>query len=120
MAEVGAAAIRRGQLVCSLRRAATDLKGHFTFTENFLAPSGAAESSSFSNTKTGYTVGGGIEVGFWEHWSFKIEYRYVNFGQISANSSNLTTSQGAFPQNVFTHTIDLRANIARVGLNYRF
>ena len=77
-----------------------------------MAPPGAAESSSFSTPRL---VGGGTEVGFREHWSFKIEYFYVNFGQISANSSNLTTSQGAFPQNVFTHTIDLKANIARVG-----
>lgn len=74
----------------------TDLKGNFAFTDNFAE---AAESSSFSSTKTGYTVGGGIEVGFWKHWSLKAEYLYVNFGQISAVSTNLTTGGGTFPQN---------------------
>jgi outer membrane immunogenic protein len=103
----------------------TDLHGNFAFTDTFSA---ASESSSFSNTETGYTVGGGIEVGFWGHWSLKAEYLYVDFGQISAVSTNLITGQnagfafhgGAYPENPFTHSFDLKANIARLGLNYRF
>jgi outer membrane immunogenic protein len=98
----------------------TNLKANFAFTDNFLAPPGAAESSSFSSNKTGYALGGGLEAGFWGHWSLKAEYLYIDFGQISAISTNLTTSEGAFPQNSFTHSIKLKANIARVGLNYHF
>jgi outer membrane immunogenic protein len=101
----------------------TTLNGNFTFRDNFLAPPGAAESASFSNTKAGYTVGGGIEASLSGHWSIKAEYLYVNFGTASAVSNNLTFSPAALPgngQNPFTHSIDLRANIVRVGLNYKF
>jgi outer membrane immunogenic protein len=27
---------------------------------------------------------------------------------------------GALPTNVFTHSVDLKSNIARVGVNYKF
>jgi outer membrane immunogenic protein len=97
----------------------TNLSGNFAFSDTYAA---AAESSSFSNTKIGYVVGGGVEAGLWGHWSLKAEYLYVNFGTVSATSTNLTSFPPltAYPQNPFTHSIDLKANIARVGLNYRF
>jgi outer membrane immunogenic protein len=31
-----------------------------------------------------------------------------------------TLGTGTFPGQVFTHSIDLKANIARVGLHYKF
>jgi outer membrane immunogenic protein len=40
----------------------TDLRGNFAFSDTF---ANAAESASFSDTKTGYTVGGGVEAGLW-------------------------------------------------------
>jgi outer membrane immunogenic protein len=97
----------------------TDLRGNFAFSDTF---ANAAESASFSDTKTGYTVGGGVEAGLWGNWSVKGEYLYANFGTLSANSTNLTAFAPAiaFPSNVFTHSLDLKANIARAALNYRF
>jgi outer membrane immunogenic protein len=82
----------------------------------------AAESGSVSNTKAGWTAGGGVEAGLWGNWSIKAEYLYVDFGRISANSTNLTafTPPISFPTNVFTHSVNLKANIARLGVNYRF
>ncbi|GAB3347486.1 outer membrane protein [Lysobacter tyrosinilyticus] len=54
--------------------------------------------------------------------SFKAEYLYADFGKVSGTSTNLTafTPSQNFPSNVFTHTADLRLNVFRVGLNYRF
>jgi outer membrane immunogenic protein len=97
----------------------TDLRGNFAFSDTF---ANAAESASFSDTKTGYTVGGGVEAGLWGNWSVKGEYLYANFGTLSASSTNLTAFAPAiaFPSNVFTHSLDLKANIARAALNYRF
>jgi outer membrane immunogenic protein len=45
----------------------------------------------------------------------------VNFGSVSVTSANLTafTPPVAFPTNVFTHSVDLRAAIVRFGVNYR-
>jgi opacity protein-like surface antigen len=59
----------------------------------------------------GWTVGGGLEWAFANHWSAKFEYPYIAFGSgptvpISP-SLNLTTG----------HLTD---NIGRLGVNYRF
>jgi outer membrane immunogenic protein len=97
----------------------TNPNGNFTFNDNFAT---AAESASVSGTKSGYVVGGGVEAGLWGRWTVKAEYLYLNFGATGTTSTNLTalTPPVAFPANVFTHSIDLKANLARLGLNYRF
>jgi outer membrane immunogenic protein len=108
----------------------TDLHGSFAFFDNYGNAAGnpnAHESAFFSDTKTGYTIGGGVEAGLWGNWSVKGEYLYADFGTVSTSSNNLTAfspallfPQIAFPSNVFTHRFDLKANIARAALNYRF
>jgi outer membrane immunogenic protein len=94
----------------------TTLHGNFSFSESFYgAP---AETASISSTKTGYAVGGGFEDAFWQHWSLKAEYLYVQFGTV--------TTTGIYGPPIlviplpFGHSIDLKANIVRVGLNYHF
>ena len=108
--------------------AVTDLRGNFTFNDNCgdvpncsgNGPTFSAhEAVSLSTMRPGGTVGGGIEAGLWGNWTFRAEYLYTDFGSISRigflnprikNSNN----------NPFTHTIDLKANLARVAVNYRF
>jgi outer membrane immunogenic protein len=95
--------------------AVTNLKGDFTFADDGVPP--GIEAASISKTKLGYTVGGGVEAGLWGNWSVKAEYLYVKFSSESV--------VGFIPilggtNNPFTHTIDLKAHVARVGLNYRF
>jgi outer membrane immunogenic protein len=97
--------------------AVTDLKGTFTFTDN---NSAAAESGSFSSTKLGWTVGGGVEWTLWSGWSAKAEYLFVSFPSASVTSNNLTLGGTVpVPVNTFTHKADLDAHIARFGLNYK-
>ncbi len=54
----------------------------------------------------------------------KAEYLYLDLGRNTVTSTNLTTifpgGATAFPASVFTHSSDLKSNIVRVGLNYRF
>jgi outer membrane immunogenic protein len=89
----------------------TTLNGTFSFVDDF----GASEAASISATELGYTAGAGIEYGFWTHWSVKAEYLFVHFDRTS------TTGVLNFsPLNPFTHSIELRANIGRIGVNYRF
>lgn len=91
--------------------AVTDLHGNFTFTDTF----GATESGSISSTRVGWTAGAGVEAGLWDHWTLKAEYLFVDFGTVSITSTNLNVGD-----NPFTHSVSLKANIARVGVNYRF
>jgi outer membrane immunogenic protein len=101
--------------------AVTNLNASFLFTDTFAT---AVESGAVSATKLGWVFGGGIEKEFESlpGLSFKSELLYVAFPGVSVTSTNLTafTPPIAFPTNVFVHSVDFQALIARVGFNYRF
>lgn len=64
----------------------------------------------------GWTVGGGWEWAFADHWSAAIEYLYIDFGSDSAGTGSGLTPAGtlAVTEN---HLTD---NIVRAKLNYKF
>ena len=45
---------------------------------------GAPIESAFSSSKfmSGWTIGGGVEWAFADHWSAKFEYLYIDFGRL--------------------------------------
>ena len=92
------------------------MKASYLFTDTF-GP--ARESAAISTTRYGWTAGAGGEYALMNGWSIKAEYLYVDLGRASTTSTNLVTPT-PFPANVFTHTVDLRSNIGRVGINYKF
>jgi outer membrane immunogenic protein len=99
--------------------AIADVKGNFNFTDTFAT---ATESAAIRDTRVGWTAGAGTEYAFGGGWSFKAEYLYVDLGRASATSTNLAAFVPAiaFPANVYTHSFDIRSNIVRVGVNYKF
>jgi outer membrane immunogenic protein len=109
--------------------AVANVKGSFSFTDNCgdiaacNGPAGpnAFETATISKTRFGYAVGGGVEAGLWGSWSLKAEYLYVAFRSESVTGRISTPGLVAVAvNNPFTHTMDLQAHIARLGLNYRF
>jgi outer membrane immunogenic protein len=66
-------------------------------------------SATASSNQLGWTVGAGLEYAFLSNWSAKIEYLYVDLGSFN------TTAFSVVPIN-----IDLKENIVRAGLNYKF
>jgi len=94
----------------------TDLE----YTQTFSLVPGAAGSSSVKSTKTGWTIGGGGEWKLADKWTIKAEYLYVQFDGQSTTSLLCAGSCAANSQNLTGVTGDLRAHIARIGLNYRF
>jgi outer membrane immunogenic protein len=67
------------------------------------------------NWQVGWTVGAGVEWKFAPQWSVKVEYLYVDLGNIS---STLTYNYG--PTSTLTSTYNERDNIVRAGINYKF
>jgi outer membrane immunogenic protein len=67
---------------------------------------------SFSNSRVGWTVGGGVEYAITNNWSVRAEYRYTDFGRLTDPLS--TTYAGFY---VRTHITD---NAVRVGFSYKF
>ena len=82
--------------------------------------SGTVESAVLSATRLGYAAGGGIELALGSNWSAKAEYLFVDFRPSSVASSNLINLTVPLPGQPFTHSVDLKADILRLGLNYRF
>jgi len=90
----------------------------------FGSGSGAA---SFKTTKTGWTVGGGVETsltwfGLSRNWSAKTEYLYVDLGSVTNSVTAAITGGGAAAPTSVTlaSSHDIRDHIIRAGINYRF
>jgi outer membrane immunogenic protein len=81
-----------------------------------------AGSYNASSTKTGWTLGGGVEGQLSRNWSVKAEYLYIDLGSTTDTFSTFYT--GGFPATgqagVRTVTSSFRENIFRAGLNYKW
>ncbi len=99
--------------------AIANLNSAWRFTDTFAT---AAEAAGISSTVVGWTAGGGGEYLFGGGWSVKAEYLFVDLGRNTTIGTALTafTPPITFAANVFTHTVDIKSNIVRVGLNYHF
>jgi outer membrane immunogenic protein len=70
-----------------------------------------------SETRTGWTAGGGLEVAFGNSWSGKVEYLHADFGTVTGTSVFPPPNGANFTH---THTVGLKTDTARAGLNYHF
>jgi outer membrane immunogenic protein len=69
-----------------------------------------------TGSRLGWTAGGGVDVALTSNWSARLEYLYVNVEDIGT-STRIPNVLGVG----FTNKgIELRDNIVRVGVNYRF
>jgi outer membrane immunogenic protein len=72
--------------------------------------------------RTGWTVGGGFDYLLAGDWSVRAEYLYFNLGSTSYSLAPLTLFNPGVVRTVgvTSTTGELRGNVVRVGLNYRF
>ena len=66
-----------------------------------------------SGTQVGWTAGGGVEFAFTPNWTAKVEYLYVDFGDLSCTAAGCLAG---LPSN----TLNLTENVVRAGINYKF
>jgi outer membrane immunogenic protein len=75
----------------------------------------------FSNTRTGWTAGGGIQYAVTDNWWIFAEYRYTNFGGFNNPLTNLFAPGGPLLGTAFvSNNIHLRENQVQAGFSYRF
>jgi outer membrane immunogenic protein len=78
---------------------------------NFEGSVNSARFGSFSSetTRSGWTVGGGVEWQFVPHWTAKIEYLFIDVGNNDFHDNNGDIMN-----------VKLQENVVRVGVNYIF
>jgi outer membrane immunogenic protein len=75
------------------------------------------EQLQASETRTGWTVGGGIEWAFFNNWSAKAEYNYYDFGR---SSVTLVGTFAGAPIAVPGVQVRETMSVIKLGVNYRF
>lgn len=68
------------------------------------------------DTRTGYVIGGGVELALAPHWSVKVEYQHIDLGSERLAASVLPPSGITITSNKLMDIV----GTARIGLNYRF
>jgi outer membrane immunogenic protein len=73
-------------------------------------------NGNVSNTRVGWTVGGGIQYAITNNWSVRAEYRYTNWGTLSDGRLAAVAAPGVF----FNGNRHLNQNQVQVGFDYKF
>jgi len=97
----------RGRVGYAYDRFLPYITGGAAFGDIDMTPAGLTGNS---DTKVGWTVGGGIEAALSGPWTAKLEYLYVDLGDASCSAANCGVAT----------TTSFNANIVRAGINYRF
>ena len=69
-----------------------------------------AAGMSTTDTRVGWTVGGGLEYAFLGAWSAKVEYLYADLGNATCEAATCGVDT----------EVSYKTNIVRAGINYRF
>jgi len=73
-------------------------------------------SSTGGSTRTGWTVGGGVEFDSGKQWSLGLEYLYADFGKSAQNQSGVFLGGAS----LVPGATEDRSQVVRGRLNYRF
>ncbi|HEY1878399.1 MAG TPA: outer membrane beta-barrel protein [Caulobacteraceae bacterium] len=90
----------------------------------YIPPLGVAPTATFSGgttgTRSGWTVGGGVEYKLSSNWSIKAEDLFINFANLTP-PGNCVGACSAFSNVTFRSATNAgNTNLFRVGVNYKF
>jgi outer membrane immunogenic protein len=91
--------------------------GNVDGNTQFFSSGGYSKAGSKSDTKFGYTVGGGIEYAVTNNWTVKGEYLYTDLGKVSYTTGFVLP---AFPAYSETIRHNMKFHTVRAGVNYKF
>jgi outer membrane immunogenic protein len=98
----------RGRIGYAWDRAMLYGTGGVAFTRTELSVTNGVTTLSDKDWSTGWTLGAGLEYAFWNRWSAKLEYLYVDAGDTTLTLAGIPV------------TGDYNFSVVRAGLNYRF
>ena len=82
-----------------------------------IAPGATIANDIRSETRAGWTAGGGTEVALDARWSARLEYLYIDAGKSKRTSVVTIPAIGTVP---FDSNVSNRFHVVRAGLNYSF
>jgi outer membrane immunogenic protein len=85
-----------------------------------LASANGSSAISQSDTRAGWTLGGGLEWMFAPRWTVKAEYLHYDLGTETLNQTLVLNSSVGFISANIQSASHYRGDIVRAGLNYRF
>jgi outer membrane immunogenic protein len=121
-----------GRIGVAFDRALLYAKGGIAFAdeEHFIGFNGTPrgvpsipDTDRPGNTRTGWTVGAGLEWALWNNWSAKVEYNFMDFGTDNVTFNYRpggSTACAAAPCLVERWDIDQQVHVVKLGINYRF
>ncbi|MEA2936569.1 MAG: outer rane immunogenic protein [Alphaproteobacteria bacterium] len=80
--------------------------------------SGLAFNGAVSDTKVGWTVGGGLEYSLGSNWTAKFDYLYADLGKVGVTATE--SGPGADPTFNIKFGSHYTVNVVRAGVNYKF
>ncbi len=75
---------------------------------------------SVSNTRTGWTIGGGIEYAISNNWSVRAEYRYAQFGHSTLVGNSFFGIEFCHDCSATNLSRTVNENRVNVGFSYKF
>jgi outer membrane immunogenic protein len=87
------------------------------YTDNWAVVGIPLFSGTGSDTRTGWTVGTGLEWAFYNNWSAKIEYDYLDFGTKNVAINGTLLGAVGFNPGIQDNN---HINQFKAGLNYKF
>jgi outer membrane immunogenic protein len=123
--EVSWVATLSGRIGYAIDRVLIYAKGGVAFADqdyNWIVTKGSKDlaTAKFSDTHTGWMVGGGAEWALWHNWSAKLEYNYMDFGTETINVAASVCLSGSCSKKDVRVDIDERMHVVKLGINYRF
>lgn len=88
--------------------------GGFKHAYTETRPGVATRATTDSDTRAGWTAGGGVEYAFTRQWSLGVEYLYMDFGTSTLNEP----VTGPVPSSAAT--FDDKSHVVRAKVNYKF
>ena len=97
----------RGRIGYAFNRVLPYVTAGAAFGDVKMSPTGFG---SETDTRFGWTAGGGVEVGISGPWTAKVEYLYADLGKANCSAATCGTSTD----------VSFNSSVVRGGINYRF
>jgi outer membrane immunogenic protein len=81
---------------------------------------GSSYPVNFTETKTGWTAGGGIEYAISNHWTVRAEYLHYDLGDESRTGHEFIAGVPQGPPFAVRYNFDTSGEIVRGGFNFKF